>query len=52
MAVFDGTEPVYIRFLDTGKLVKAPQSMWVWPHTVLLKELKNILGEENVAVVK
>lgn len=52
LAVFDGAEPVYIRFMDTGKLVKAPQSMWVWPHEVLLEELKRILGEENVALVR
>lgn len=50
--MFDGAEPVYIRFMDTGKLVKAPQSMWVWPHEVLLEELKRILGEENVALVR
>ena len=52
IAVFDGTEPVYFRFADTGKLMRAPQHMWVWPHSVLLDELKRILGAENVAVLK
>lgn len=50
--VFDGSEPLYIRFTDSGKLVRAPQSMCVWPHAVLLEELRRIVGQENVALVK
>lgn len=49
--VFIGTEPLYIRFTDTGKLVRAPQNMCVWPHDVLLRELRLILGEKNVAIL-
>jgi len=47
-----GTLPVYIRFVDTGRLVKAPQEWNVTPTAPLLQELKRLLGEDNVAVVK
>ncbi len=47
-----GTLPVYIRFVDSGRLVKAPQEWNVTPTAPLLQELKRVLGEENVAVVK
>lgn len=50
--VFDGSEPLYIRFTDTGKLVRAPLNMCVWPHPVMLGELRRVLGAENVAVVE
>ena len=50
--VFPGVEPLYIRFEDTGKLMKAPVSLWVEPDGELLKELRRIAGEENVAVVR
>lgn len=50
--VFDGSEPLYIRFADTGKLVRAPLNMCVWPHPVMLGELRRVLGGENVAVVE
>ncbi len=44
-----GTLPVYIRFADSGKLVRAPQSWWVEPLPALLEELKRVLGADNVA---
>ena len=47
-----GTLPVYIRFVDSGRLVKAPQEWNVTPTAPLLQELKRVLGEDNVAVVK
>lgn len=47
--VFAGEEPLYIRFADSGKLCKAPSAMGVWPHEVMLRELRSFLGEENVA---
>ena len=46
---FTGTEPLYIRFADTGKMLRAPADRWVEPHEELLRELKRILGDENVA---
>ena len=46
---FAGNEPLYIRFADTGKMLRAPADQWVEPHEELLRELKRILGDENVA---
>ncbi|MBR3290471.1 MAG: DNA polymerase III subunit alpha, partial [Clostridia bacterium] len=46
---FAGSEPLYIRLTDTGKMLRAPADQWVDPHEELLRELKRILGEENVA---
>ena len=51
MDVFAGEQPLYIRFADTGKMVKAPASMGVWPHEVMMRELRSFLGEENVVWV-
>ena len=42
--------PVYIRFVDTGKMVLAPRTLWALDHPLLYSELNRILGEENVAV--
>ncbi|MDD2361659.1 MAG: DNA polymerase III subunit alpha [Oscillospiraceae bacterium] len=50
-SVFDGGAPMYIRFNDTGKLMRAPKSMAVWPNQIMLDELKRILGEENVVFI-
>ena len=52
LAVFEGPLPVYIRFADSGKLVRAPQSWWVDPQPVLLEELVRLLGENNVAKIE
>ncbi len=49
--VFDGEEPLYLRYTDTGKLVRAPHALWVDVNDVLLRELRSILGQENVALV-
>lgn len=49
--IFPGPEPLYVRFEDTGKLTKAPLSMGVWPHEVLLGELRSFLGDNNVVLV-
>ena len=50
--IFDGPSPLYFRFQDTGKLLRAPACMSVWPNEVMLRELQAILGKENVAVVE
>ena len=47
-----GNTPVYIRFADTGRLVKAPKEWNVTPSAALIATLKQILGDENVAVVE
>ncbi len=50
--VFEGTFPVYFRFEDTGKAIKAPQKHWIDINDVLVRELKKVLGEDCVIVRK
>ena len=50
-AVFDGPTPLYIYFCDKRKLMLAPSSMRVSVNSVLVRELKKLLGDRNVAVV-
>ncbi len=50
LGILDGTMPVYIRFVDTGKMVLAPRTLWALDHPLLYSELNRILGEGNVAV--
>lgn len=49
--LFEGTFPLYLYYTDTKKLVAAPPELRVDVNSVLLRELKRLLGEENVAVV-
>ena len=51
LAVFDGPTPLYIYFTEPGKLMLAPVSMRVSVNDVLVRELKKLLGDKNVAVV-
>ena len=50
LAIFDGPTPLYILFEDTKKLKAAPAGKRVDINSVLLRELKTVLGEENVAL--
>jgi hypothetical protein len=50
--IFNGPVPLYIRFKDTGKLMRAPRSMFVEPNDVMIAEIERILGKENVAYVE
>ena len=50
LSIFDGGFPVYIFFEDIQKLMRAPRDMWIDVNDVLVKELQNQLGEENVVV--
>ncbi len=52
LAVFEGGLPVYIRFADSGRLVRAPRDWWVSPTPILLQELVRLLGRDNVAQVE
>ena len=47
-----GATPLYLYLQDTGKLVRAPVSMNLDVNPVLLRELKKLLGEDCVALVK
>lgn len=51
-SIFDGPLPLYLRFRDSGKLVRAPLSMGVDPNEPMLRELRAVLGEENVALIE
>jgi DNA polymerase-3 subunit alpha len=46
-----GDFPVYIRFADSGKLVRAPQNWWISSNEKLLDDLRRLLGADNVAVI-
>ncbi len=50
ISIFDGNMPVYFYFSDDKKLMLAPRSLWVDINNVLIKELKNQIGNENVAL--
>lgn len=46
--VFDGGVPVYVKFNDTGKTLKAPIKYNVQLNNVLVDALKELLGVDNV----
>ncbi len=50
LTIFEGDWPVYIRFVDTNQMVRAPQSLWAMNNATLIGEMKQLLGEANVAV--
>ena len=50
MAVFDGNTPVYVYFSEEKQLALAPRSMWVSVCDVLLRVLREELGEKNVVM--
>ena len=52
IAVFDGTTPLYLYFSDRKKLLLAPNRFRVSVNDVLVRALKDLLGESNVAVVR
>ncbi len=49
LAIFDGSEPVYFVFEDTGVRAAAPRSMWCQATPRLISELQLVLGAKNVA---
>lgn len=50
LLIFDGNTPVYYYFNDTQKYVLQPASKFVYVNDPLIKELKNLLGPNCVAV--
>ena len=52
LAVFDGDTPVYVYFEQDRKLVLAPRNLWVSTCDVLLRVLREELGEKNVVLVE
>ena len=51
LAVFDGTTPLYLYFSNRKKLMAAPVSKRVSVNDILLRELKKVLGDGNVALI-
>ncbi len=51
LQVFEGTTPVRFRYRDTG-LAQRANRLSVDLNTVLLRELRKLLGEENVVAVQ
>lgn len=52
IAVFDGSSQLYVYFVSTKKLLRAPAAMRVSINDILIRELKKLLGEKNVANVE
>ncbi len=50
LSIFEGSTPVYMFFEDEKRLKLAPRKLWVQLNDVLIKELRNRVGEKNVAV--
>ena len=48
--IFDGRTDVYIYFTDSRKIVRAPARYRVDVNNVLIRELKKLLGDNNVAL--
>ncbi len=48
--VFEGDTQLFIFYPDTKKLMRAPSNLRLDPNEVLLRELKKLLGEENVKI--
>ena len=50
LAIFDGSTPLYFYFNDTKSYKLQPAGKFVSPNEPLIRELKNLLGENNVAL--
>ncbi len=48
ISIFDGNVPVYYYYNDEKKYVLLPKEKFVFENEPLLKELKNLLGDDNV----
>ncbi|MBE6720068.1 MAG: DNA polymerase III subunit alpha [Ruminococcaceae bacterium] len=52
LSVFEGDMPLYFFFEDEGKYHRMPQDMNVDVNPTMLGELRRLLGDGNVAVIK
>ncbi len=48
LEIFEGNTPVVFYLTDTQKQLKAPRNLWVDINSVLIKELKHQLGDNNI----
>lgn len=51
-SIFDGTIPLYYYYTDSGKYELQPRENFVEVNETEIKELKRILGDENVAFIR
>lgn len=52
LASFSGNTPVYIYCTDTKKKLEAPKKLWIGENPNLINALTQLLGAENVKLVK
>ncbi len=50
-SIFDGSTPLYYYYIDSGKYEKQPREQYVSVNDTQIKELKRILGDENVVYI-
>ncbi len=50
VSIFEGGVPLCYFYEDSKKYESAPRSQWVQPNEMLLKELKQLLGDANVVL--
>lgn len=51
-AIFDGSIPLYFYYTESGKYELQPRNEFVEVNATEIKELKRILGDENVVFVQ
>lgn len=51
LRIFEGITPVYVYQTGKSQLAAAPRKLWVEPNDVMAKELRRILGDENVKII-
>ena len=52
LALFEGDVPLCVVTTENGKRLLASREQWVSPNAPMLRELANVLGEENVRLVE
>ncbi len=52
LQIFDGALPVYVFHADTRQTLLAPRSLWCDGGEVLVRELRALLGAENVRLLE
>ena len=52
LSIFEGTTPVYIKYADTGKRFLMTGHRSVSAEPVMLGEIRRLLGEEKVKILK
>ena len=50
LGILPGDVPVFIYLEDENKLTLAPKRLWVTANSILMGEVKDILGEKNVVL--